>query len=164
MSLADQGMKVGLRALNRFAGLELLDRIGAREPAEKLLHAASKTSARTAARAGRTFAAVQKRGTGARLGTARSAGLFDLTATDEQEMLRDSFRSFAAERVRHEVERAEAADDMVACPIDQDEAAGVADRERVKDHLIDERVDGGGGSDSEGECDDRRRSDSWRLS
>jgi alkylation response protein AidB-like acyl-CoA dehydrogenase len=102
-------MRVGLRALNRFAGLELLDRIGAREPAEKLLRRASSTSARTAARAGRTFAAVQKRGPGTRLATAKSAGLFDLTPTDEQEMLRDSFRSFAAERLRPAAAEADAA-------------------------------------------------------
>ena len=100
MSLTDQGMRVGLRALNRLAGLELLDRLGAREPAEKLLHRASRTSARTATRAGRTFAAVQRRGAAARPATARSRGLFDITPTDEQEMLRDSFRSFAAERLR----------------------------------------------------------------
>jgi alkylation response protein AidB-like acyl-CoA dehydrogenase len=101
-------MRLGLWALNRFAGLELLDRVGVRQPAERLLYRASRESTRTAARAGRTFTAATKRARPSRLSGARSSGLFDLTPTDEQQMLLDSFRSFAAERLRAAAAEADA--------------------------------------------------------
>src|SRR5205823_11839847 len=59
-NLAERGMAVGLRALNRLASSGLVDRLGIREPTERFLHGASKTTMRTATRAGRTFAAAQK--------------------------------------------------------------------------------------------------------
>src|SRR4051794_1105648 len=104
MALTDAGMKLGLRALNGFASLELLDRIGIREPAERLVYRGARDGTRTAATAGRAFTAAQKRGRGkrkpSRMSSAQSSGLFDLTPTDEQQMLRDSFRQFAAEKLR----------------------------------------------------------------
>src|SRR4051794_36247262 len=100
MALADQGMKVGLRALNGFAGLEVLDRLGIRAPAERLLYGASKRTAGTAGAMGRAFNGVSKRSDPARLAAAKTSGLFDLTPSDEQGMLRESFQSFAAERLR----------------------------------------------------------------
>ncbi|CAA9509254.1 MAG: Acyl-CoA dehydrogenase, Mycobacterial subgroup FadE24 [uncultured Solirubrobacterales bacterium] len=108
MAISDQGMKLGLWALNRFAGLGVLDRVGAREPAERLLHRASRDGTRTAARASRTFTAAAKLAQPSRLPAARSSGLFDLTPTDEQEMLVESFRSFAAERLRPAATEADA--------------------------------------------------------
>ena len=101
-------MKAALWALNRFAGLELLDRVGAREPAERILHRASRDGTRTAARAGRTFTAATKLARPSRLTGARSSGAFDLTPTDEQQMLLDSFGSFAAERLRPAATEADA--------------------------------------------------------
>src|SRR3954454_20766603 len=100
MALADRGMKIGLRALNGFAGMDVLDRIGMRDRAERFLHGASKQSVRTAGRAGRTFNTVTKRGKPARPSTAPSRNLFDLTPSDEQQMLRESFAAFAAEKLR----------------------------------------------------------------
>src|SRR4051812_8306192 len=100
MALADRGMKIGLRALNGFAGMDVLDRIGMRGHAERFLHGASKQSVRTAGRAGRTFNTVTKRGKPARPSTAPSRNLFDLTPSDEQQMLRESFAAFAAEKLR----------------------------------------------------------------
>ncbi len=43
-------MAAGLRALNRFAASPVIDRLGLRQPAERFLHSASKTTARTAAK------------------------------------------------------------------------------------------------------------------
>ena len=100
MALADQGMKVGLRALNRVATSDLLDRIGARRQAEWLLHRAARDGTRTAASAGRAFAAASRRGSPTRLSAAPKTGLFDLTPTDEEQMLQESFRAFAAEKLR----------------------------------------------------------------
>src|SRR4051794_21503671 len=109
MALADQGMKVGLRALNGFAGLDVLDRLGMREPAQRFLHGATKRGAMTAGRMGRAFNGVAKRRDPARLATAKTKGLFDLTPTDEQEMLRDSFSAFAAEKLRPAAQEADGA-------------------------------------------------------
>src|SRR5689334_7953578 len=52
---------------------------------------------------------------------------------------------------------------MIALPIDEDEAAGVADRECVEDHLIHERIDGGRGADTERERQERRGAEAWRA-
>ena len=100
MALADQGMKAGLRALNRVASSDLLDRIGARKPAERLLHRAARDTTRNAARAGRAFSAASRRGGPSRLSATRTAGLFDLPPTDEQQMLQESFRACASEKLR----------------------------------------------------------------
>src|SRR5438067_2227938 len=100
MALADSGMKLGLRALNGLASSELLDRLGIREPAERLLYNASKNTVRTATTAGRAWGGVAKRSRPARLAKARTSDLFDVTPTDEQQMLREAFASFAAERLR----------------------------------------------------------------
>jgi alkylation response protein AidB-like acyl-CoA dehydrogenase len=123
MALTDLGVKLGLRALNGFASLELLDRIGVREPAERLVYRGARDGTRTAATAGRAFTAAAKRGRGkpARMPSARSAGLFDLTPTDEQQMLRDSFSQFASEKLRKAAPKADAES---AAPADLMKQAG----------------------------------------
>ena len=57
----------------------------------------------------------------------------------------------AADRVRHQIPTAEPVGGLISLPIDQDKAFGLVDRKRVQQHLIDQRVDGGGGSDAERE-------------
>src|SRR5437016_14230118 len=99
-NLAERGVAVGLRALNRLAASELVDRLGLRGQTERFLHGASKTTMRTAARAGRTFAAAQKLSRPARQPRGQRPDLFDLNPSDEQRMLRDSVREFALERPR----------------------------------------------------------------
>jgi len=59
-NIAERGMAVGLRALNRVASSGTIDRLGLRDPVTNLIHGATKTGARTAATAGRTFAAAQR--------------------------------------------------------------------------------------------------------
>ncbi len=112
-NFAERSMAVGLRALNWLAASDLLDRLGLREPTERLLHGASKSTARTAARAGRTFAAAQKLSRPARQPKAGRTDLFDLEPTDEQRMLTDSVREFALAKLRP---AAEAADAECAAP------------------------------------------------
>src|SRR5579884_2920648 len=99
-TLSERGMAVGLRALNRFAASSVVDRLGIREPAERFLHSATKTTMRTAANAGRTFAATQKLTKPARQPKATGRDLFDLTPTDEEQMLRESVRDFALQKIR----------------------------------------------------------------
>ena len=112
-NLAERGMAVGLRALNKIASSDIVDRLGLRDQAERLLHETTKTTMRTAATAGRTFAAAQKLSRPARQPKARRSDLFDLTPTDEQQMLRDSVREFALAKLRPV---AEAADDACEMP------------------------------------------------
>ncbi len=106
-------MAVGLRAINMIASSELIDRLGLRDQTERFLHGVSKQTVRTATRAGRTFAAAQKLSRPARQPRARRSDLFDITPDDEQQMLRDSVRSFALERLRPV---GQAADEACAAP------------------------------------------------
>jgi alkylation response protein AidB-like acyl-CoA dehydrogenase len=111
-NLAERSMKISLRALNKVASSDALDRLGLREPAVRLLHGASRNGARTATTAGRTFAAATKLATPARQPRAsgtRRPDLFDLTPDDEQEMLRDSVRDFAMAQLRPIASDADAA-------------------------------------------------------
>lgn len=98
--MADRGMGIGLRLLNRLAGSDLLDRIRLRKQVEQLVFRSAKNGFRTATIAGRSFKAAQRLGTPARQAKSRSKGLFDLTPDDEQQMLQEAVRAFAGEKVR----------------------------------------------------------------
>jgi alkylation response protein AidB-like acyl-CoA dehydrogenase len=100
LSGTDRAMGAGLQALRRLAGSELLDRVGLREPAERLVYRATRNGARAATAAGRTFVAAQRLGRPARQAKRPRAELFDLTPTDEQQMMQEAVRDFAANRVR----------------------------------------------------------------
>ena len=108
-NIAERGMAIGLRALNRVASSGAIDRLGLRDPLVDLVHGATKTSARTAATAGRTFAAAQRLSRPARQPRARRSDLFDLTPSEEQAMLRDSVREFGQDRLRPAALEADAA-------------------------------------------------------
>jgi alkylation response protein AidB-like acyl-CoA dehydrogenase len=112
-NIAERGMGLGLKALNRVASSGAIDRLGLRDPMVSLLHGATKTGARTAATAGRTFAAAQRLSRPARQPRARRSDLFDLTPSDEQDLLRDSVRDFALAELRT---AALSADDACAAP------------------------------------------------
>src|SRR5688500_15606048 len=109
MNAADRGMGLGLRALNRLASAPLLDRIGMRERAEKLLYSASRNGFRAAGAAQRTFTRSQKLDRPARQAKGERFDLFDLTPTDEQQMMREAIGDFAMERLRPAALEADAA-------------------------------------------------------
>jgi alkylation response protein AidB-like acyl-CoA dehydrogenase len=96
----ERGMSIGLRALNRFASSSVIDRLGIRDQAERFLENAARTTAKNAARAGRTFAAAQKLTSPQRQPRAKAPDLFDLTPSDEQQMLTESVRDFALAKLR----------------------------------------------------------------
>jgi alkylation response protein AidB-like acyl-CoA dehydrogenase len=100
MSLAERSMGLGLRALGRIAGSDVVDRLGVRKPAERVIYRATRDGFRAAGAASRSFTVVSKRGKPARLSTTQSSGLFDLNPTDEQQMLQEAFRAFATEQLR----------------------------------------------------------------
>ena len=98
--MAERGMGFGLRAINRLAGSDLLDRIRMRKQVERALFQTTKNGFRSATAAGRTFKAAQRLGKPARQARGKSSGLFDLSPDDEQQMFQEAVRSFAAEKVR----------------------------------------------------------------
>jgi len=102
-------MAIGLRALNRVAGLEVLDRIGMRNRAERLLYSATKNGFRAADAVGRRFNGKQKLDGAKRQSTGKRATQFDLTPTDEQQMMREAVGDFAQEKLRPAAGDADAA-------------------------------------------------------
>ncbi len=100
-TLAERGVALGLQAVNTLASSELLDRLGIRETAEKILFTGSRQSVRAAGAAGRAFkASAQLTGPQRQPRASQPKVLFDLTPTEEQQMLTESVRDFALERVR----------------------------------------------------------------
>nr|WP_320672017.1 acyl-CoA dehydrogenase family protein [Patulibacter sp. DM4] len=129
MTVTERGMAYGIRALTRLAGLDVVDRLGLREPANRALKRASATSFRTAGRVGRTFAATQKRTSPGRLKpetASKSAALFDLTPTDEQQMLQEAARDFAAAEIRPAAEQADHDDKTPQALLDSAAELGLA--------------------------------------
>ncbi|HEY4018621.1 MAG TPA: acyl-CoA dehydrogenase family protein [Pseudonocardiaceae bacterium] len=108
-------MGIGIALLNKLAGAPLLDRLGLRKPVEKAVYEATRTGFRTAAAAGRSFAAVQRVGKPSRPATDSIPDLFDLTPTEDQQLIRDTVAEFASEQLR---ERAAEADTRCATPDD----------------------------------------------
>ena len=100
MTVAERSMGLGLRALNRLAGSDVVDRLGVRKPAERALYRATRDGFKVVGRTGRTFAAAQRLGRPARPKKASGSGLFDLTPDDEQQMLVEAWREFAKDRLR----------------------------------------------------------------
>jgi hypothetical protein len=115
-------MGVALRLLTRLAGSPRLDRMGLRPRLERAVFRLTKAGATSAATASRTFSAATKLGAPARLPAAPRTDLFDLTPTDEQQMLVDVVREFAAERLRPAATDADrdcqAPDELVATAVE----------------------------------------------
>ena len=92
---------VAVAFLNRLASTGALDRFGLRKPAERVVFEATRSGFRTAGNLNRAFArAGGKGGTPARVPTAAGTGTFDLTPTDDEQMLVDVVTEFATEMVR----------------------------------------------------------------
>ena len=93
-------MGVGLAALNRLAGVGVIDKLNMRKRVERAVFQGTKAGFRGVGVANRTFAAMQKRNAPERPGKAAGRDLFDLTPTDEQKMIVEATREFAAEQLR----------------------------------------------------------------
>jgi alkylation response protein AidB-like acyl-CoA dehydrogenase len=99
-NLTERGMAAGLRAMNWLASSELVERIGLRQPAERLIYNGSKTTFKAATTAGRTFRAASRLRQPARQARSGAGDLFDLTPTAEQQLLTDTMREFALAELR----------------------------------------------------------------
>ena len=104
---------VAVAAVNRLAQSDLVDRVGLRRQAEQAVYATTRNGFRVATAAGRTFARAGRRRAGTRPASAASSGLFDLTPTDDEEMLVGVVRDLASEVLRP---AAPAADEACAAP------------------------------------------------
>jgi alkylation response protein AidB-like acyl-CoA dehydrogenase len=98
--VAERGMGLGLRWLSRLAGSDLLDRIRIRKGVERAVFTGTKNGFRSATVAGRTFKAAQGLTGPVRQSTGKPRSLFDVTPDDEQQMLQEGVRDFAAAEVR----------------------------------------------------------------
>ncbi len=90
----------GVAMLNRLARSKTLDKLGLRKQAERVVFEGTKTGFRTAGALSRNFAAAQKLGKPARLPSAKGSGKFDLTPTEDQQMVTDVVTEFAQEVLR----------------------------------------------------------------
>ena len=106
--VAERSMGFGLRALNRLAGSDLLDRIRMRKQVERALFQGTKSGFRSATAAGRTFKAAQKLTRPARQATGKPRSLFDISPDDEQQMFQEAVRDFSAAKVRPAAKEADA--------------------------------------------------------
>ncbi|MEO6510570.1 MAG: acyl-CoA dehydrogenase family protein, partial [Nocardioides sp.] len=88
-------------AMNKLAQSDLLDRLGIRRQAEKAVFTVTRSGFRTATVAGRAFARAGQRGrAGTRPSASQGRGVFDLTPSEDEQMLVDVVTEFADEIVR----------------------------------------------------------------
>jgi alkylation response protein AidB-like acyl-CoA dehydrogenase len=104
---------IALSALNRFAGSELAEKWHLRKPAERIAYRGTRGGFRAANAVAQRFKAKRKLAGPERLGRPPRGDLFDLTLTEEQELITDSARRFAEDELRP---TAEAADTAAAAP------------------------------------------------
>ncbi len=103
MSAAEVRDPIGfaVAALTRVAQSDLLERMGLRKTAEQAVFTVTRHGFRTVTTASRTFARAGRRGKpGVRVPAAVRRDVFDLTPTDDEQMLVDVVTEFAAEVVR----------------------------------------------------------------
>ncbi|MCW2755175.1 MAG: acyl-CoA dehydrogenase domain protein [Marmoricola sp.] len=91
---------LAVAALNKFAQSELIDRLGIRKSSEQTVYRVTSAGFKAAGAAGRTFARVGGQGGGKRVPPVQGDGLFDLTPTEDEQMLVDVVTEFAHEVVR----------------------------------------------------------------
>ena len=87
-------------ALNKLAQADVVDRLGIRRSTEQTVFRVTSAGFRTVGATSRAFARSGKRDAGTRVPHANSAGVFDLTPSEDQQMLVDVVSEFAAEVVR----------------------------------------------------------------
>ena len=100
---------LAVAVVNRLAQSDLIDRVGLRKQAEQAVYSTTRNGFRVATAAGRTFARAGRRTPGARPAHAPSAGVFDLTPTEDEAMLLEVVRELATEVLRPAAPAADAA-------------------------------------------------------
>ncbi|MFE6926154.1 acyl-CoA dehydrogenase family protein [Nocardia sp. NPDC057663] len=95
-------MGAAMRALTTITGSELAEKYNLRKPIERVTYEGTKTGFRTLGAATRTFAKATGGGQPKRLddNEAKTKDYFDLTPSDEQQMIVETVRDFAGEILR----------------------------------------------------------------
>ncbi|MBW0271359.1 butyryl-CoA dehydrogenase [Nocardia sp. MH4] len=95
-------MGAAMRALTTITGSELAEKYNLRKPIERVTYEGTKTGFRTLGAATRTFAKVTGGGQPKRLpdNEAKTKDYFDLTPSDEQQMIVETVKDFAGEILR----------------------------------------------------------------
>ena len=93
-------MAAGLRAINRCRLVRAIDRLGLRDRPSSLIHGATRRSRGPPPPPGGASPPHSDCRVRRASRAPRRRDLFDLTPTDEQTILRDSVRDFAADRLR----------------------------------------------------------------
>jgi alkylation response protein AidB-like acyl-CoA dehydrogenase len=91
---------LAVAALNRLAQSDVVDRLGIRKGSERGVYTVTHAGFRTMGAVGRTFARKGRASGGRRVPTASPKGLFDLTPTEDEQMLVDVVTELAEELVR----------------------------------------------------------------
>ena len=99
-AFANQVQGLGLNVLNRFAQSDWPDRLRMRKSIEKLLYAGTRTGFQLAGAMARQFGKGGAKLDGKQRLPAAAKGLFDLSLTEEQQMMRDTLQRFARDALR----------------------------------------------------------------
>ena len=91
---------LAVAALNRLAQSSLLDRFGLRKPAENVVYNATRSGFQAVGAVSRQFTRGGSKGGGSRVPAAKATGVFDLTPTEDEQMLLDVVTEYAAEVLR----------------------------------------------------------------
>lgn len=102
-------------ALNRLAQTPALDKLGLRKSAERAVYAATKSGFQTVGTVNRQFSRAGKKQAGARVPSTNRPGVFDLTPTEDEQMLVDVVSELATEVF---APAAEEANDSCEAPVD----------------------------------------------
>ena len=104
-------MAFGLSVLNKVAASETLDKLGLRKFTERAIHQSTKSGFQAAGSMQRTFKKVAGGGKGKRPSSNKPSGVFDLTPTEDQQMMVEVISEFASAVLRPGAEVAEKIDD-----------------------------------------------------
>ena len=107
-SLADRGQRLGLRLISKVGGLPAMADPKLRGRAERLLNRGAHNRFRAQVAVGRAFKKSQGSGTATRPAAAKRRGRFDLTPTEDQQMLQQAASDLADEVIRPAASRADA--------------------------------------------------------
>lgn len=97
---ADRGQRLGLRLIAKVGGLPALADPTVRGRVERFLGRGAHSGFRAQAAVGRAFTRVRGVGAPTRPGPTRRPGVYDLTPTEDQQMLREAARELADEVIR----------------------------------------------------------------
>ena len=93
-------MGIGLAVLNRIASSPVIDKLGLRKVAERAVYQGAKSGFQVAGASNRAFKRINGGGKPQRLSSTGDSGVFDLTPTEDQEMIVGVVREFATEVLR----------------------------------------------------------------